>query len=142
MVECRQVISSLFLVPVGTGWGEAVYCSEPAKEQRLAGQWEARAVSDSKRAKLSPSLRDCFLPQHYPRSLVNTHIRPLCFQTCLRSQGRQQWISPSLTEPGLTLNTRPRMYHRSASWTKRVSSGSRTDMVYGGEHHPGPFRPH
>lgn len=50
------------------------------------------------RPNCAPPLRNCFLPQHHHGSLVSTHIRPLCFQTCLRSQGRQQQRSPSLTQ--------------------------------------------
>lgn len=67
---------------------------------------------------LPPSLCDCFLLQHHHQSLVNSHIRALCFHACPRSQGRQRRSFPSLGQARTESEHKGRRDHGSASWTK------------------------
>lgn len=124
----------------GVRWGSLeLRACQGAKAPRPVGKHVQRQIQNG--PKLPPSRCDCFLLHRYPRSLVNSHIRPLCFQTCPRSQGRQQWSSPSLDQATAESEHKGRMDHWSASWTK--GSLLRQQDRYGlprvSDSHPGPL---
>lgn len=77
----------------GVGWGRLLLrACQGAKVPRPMGSTCGIRQKMGQTVLHHSVIASCF--KHYHQSLVNTHIRPLCFQTCLRSQGRQQWRSP------------------------------------------------
>lgn len=113
---------AIFLVPVGMGWGGAGRGSlvlgvcQGAKALRPDGKHAQCQPQNG--PELPPSLCDCFLLQHYHQSLVNSHIRALCFHACPRSWGRQRRSFPSLGQVRTESEHKGRRDHGSTSWTK------------------------